>query len=141
MNNGDVNHGRRRFLVGATSVIGGVGAVGLAVPFVSSWQPSAKAEAAGAPRRLNITKIEEGERVTVEWRGQPVWVVRRTQMLDQLDGIADRLEDPNSEGSAARIRVWNLSVSEAGVPGGRRNLYPFGVLAILSSGTRLGRLG
>jgi len=72
MNNGDVNHGRRRFLVGATSVIGGVGAVGLAVPFVSSWQPSAKAEAAGAPRRLNITKIEEGERVTVEWRGQPV---------------------------------------------------------------------
>jgi len=98
MNNGDVNHGRRRFLVGATSVIGGVGAVGLAVPFVSSWQPSAKAEAAGAPRRLNITKIEEGERVTVEWRGQPVWVVRRTQeMLDQLDGIADRLEDPNSE--------------------------------------------
>ncbi|TDT37897.1 ubiquinol-cytochrome c reductase iron-sulfur subunit [Halospina denitrificans] len=98
MNNGDVNHGRRRFLVGATSVIGGVGAVGLAVPFVSSWQPSAKAEAAGAPRRLSISKIEEGERVTVEWRGQPVWVVRRTQeMLDRLEGLGERLEDPNSK--------------------------------------------
>ena len=98
MNNGNVNHGRRRFLVGATSVIGAAGAVGVAVPFVSSWQPSAKAEAAGAPRRLNISKIEKGERVTVEWRGQPVWVVRRTQeMLDRLDGIADRLEDPESK--------------------------------------------
>lgn len=98
MNNGDVNHGRRRFLVGATSVIGGVGAVGVAVPFVSSWQPSAKAEAAGAPRRLNISKIEKGARVTVEWRGQPVWVVRRTQeMLDRLGGLDERLEDPNSK--------------------------------------------
>ena len=97
MNNGNVNHGRRRFLVGATSVIGAAGAVGVAVPFLSSWQPSAKAEAAGAPRRLNITKIEKGERVTLEWRGQPVWVLRRTQeMLDRLDGIADRLEDPES---------------------------------------------
>jgi len=98
MNNGDVNHGRRRFLVGATSVIGGVGAVGVAVPFVSSWQPSAKAEAAGAPRRLNVSKIKEGERVTLEWRGQPVWVVRRTQeMLGRLDGITDRLQDPESK--------------------------------------------
>ena len=98
MNNGNVNHGRRRFLVGATSVIGAAGAVGVAVPFLSSWQPSAKAEAAGAPRRLNISKIEKGERVTVEWRGQPVWVLRRTQeMLGRLDGIADRLEDPESK--------------------------------------------
>ncbi|XOZ33487.1 ubiquinol-cytochrome c reductase iron-sulfur subunit [Halomonadaceae bacterium KBTZ08] len=98
MNNGDVNHGRRRFLVGATTVVGGVGAVGAAVPFVSSWWPSAKAEAAGAPRRLNISKIDVGQRVTVEWRGKPVWVVRRSpEMLENLDGISDRLEDPESE--------------------------------------------
>ena len=98
MNNGDVNHGRRRFLVGATTVVGGVGAVGAAVPFVSSWWPSAKAEAAGAPRRVDISKIDAGQRITVEWRGKPVWVVRRTpEMLENLEGISDRLEDPESK--------------------------------------------
>ena len=98
MNNGDVNHGRRRFLVGATTVVGGVGAVGAAVPFVSSWWPSAKAEAAGAPRRISVSKVDPGQRVTVEWRGQPVWVVRRTpEMLENLEGISDRLGDPESK--------------------------------------------
>lgn len=98
MNDGDVNHGRRRFLVGATTVVGGVGAVGAAVPFVSSWWPSAKAEAAGAPRRLNISKIDVGQRVTVEWRGKPVWVLRRSpEMVETLDNISDRLADPESE--------------------------------------------
>lgn len=98
MSNGDVNQSRRRFLVGATSVVGGVGVVGAAVPFVASWRPSARAEAAGAPRSVNVSKLEEGQQVTVEWRGQPVWVVKRSQeMLDNLEKVNDRLRDPDSE--------------------------------------------
>lgn len=98
MSNGDVNQSRRRFLVGATSVVGGVGVVGAAVPFVASWRPSAKAEAAGAPRSVNVSKLEEGQQVTVEWRGQPVWVVRRSEeMVENLESLRDRLADPDSE--------------------------------------------
>jgi len=97
MSDGDVNVGRRRFLVGATSVVGGVGAIGAAVPFVASWNPSAKAKAAGAPVKANIGKLQPGQRMTVEWRGKPVWVLRRTQeMMDNLEKIADRLADPES---------------------------------------------
>lgn len=98
MSNGDVNQSRRRFLIGATSVVGGVGVVGAAVPFVASWRPSAKAEAAGAPRSVNISKLEMGQQVTVEWRGKPVWVVRRSEeMLENIDKVSDRVADPQSE--------------------------------------------
>ena len=98
MNNGDVSQGRRRFLIGATSVVGGVGVVGAAVPFVASWNPSAKAEAAGAPVTVNISKIEPGQQITVSWRGKPVWIVRRTeQMLENIDKLTDRVKDPQSE--------------------------------------------
>lgn len=93
-----VNKGRRRFLVGATSVVGAVGAVGTLVPFVASWQPSAKAVAAGAPVRADFTKLEPGQRMTVEWRGKPVWIVNRTPEMiartEQLD--TSRLSDPES---------------------------------------------
>jgi len=98
MSNGDVSQGRRRFLIGATSVVGGVGVVGAAVPFVASWNPSAKAEAAGAPVTVNISKIEPGQQITVEWRGKPVWVVRRTkEMLEGIESLNDRMKDPESE--------------------------------------------
>jgi len=98
MNNGDVSQGRRRFLIGATAAVGGVGVVGAAVPFVASWNPSAKAEAAGAPVTVNISKIEPGQQITVEWRGKPVWVVRRTQeMLDNIEKLNDKVRDPQSE--------------------------------------------
>jgi ubiquinol-cytochrome c reductase iron-sulfur subunit len=98
MSNGDVSQGRRRFLIGATSVVGGVGVVGAAVPFVASWNPSAKAEAAGAPVTVNISKVEPGQKITVEWRGKPVWVIRRTgEMLKNIEKLTDRLRDPNSE--------------------------------------------
>jgi ubiquinol-cytochrome c reductase iron-sulfur subunit len=98
MNNGDVSQGRRRFLIGATSVVGGVGVVGAAVPFLGSWNPSAKAEAAGAPVTVNVSKIEPGQQITVEWRGQPVWIIRRTdEMLDNIEKLNDRVKDPNSE--------------------------------------------
>ncbi len=98
MSNGDVNASRRRFLIGATSVVGGVGAVGAAVPFVASWNPSAKAKAAGAPVRANISKIQPGQQMTVEWRGKPVWVVRRTkEMLDSIEKMNDKVLDPESQ--------------------------------------------
>ncbi|WP_341581398.1 ubiquinol-cytochrome c reductase iron-sulfur subunit [Marinobacter metalliresistant] len=98
MSNGDVSQGRRRFLIGATSVVGGVGVVGAAVPFVASWNPSAKAEAAGAPVTVNVNKVEPGQQITVEWRGKPVWVIRRTEeMLTNIKKQTDRLRDPNSE--------------------------------------------
>jgi ubiquinol-cytochrome c reductase iron-sulfur subunit len=98
MSNGDVSQGRRRFLIGATSVVGGVGVVGAAVPFVASWNPSAKAEAAGAPVTVNISKIEPGQQVTVEWRGKPVWIIRRTpEMLENIKKLNDRVKDPESE--------------------------------------------
>src|SRR5690554_2056430 len=97
MSNGDVSQGRRRFLIGATSVVGGVDVVGAAVPFVASWNPSAKAEAAGAPVTVNIDKIEPGQQITVEWRGKPVWIIRRTpEMLENIEKLSPRLKDPES---------------------------------------------
>lgn len=93
-----VNQGRRRVLTTLTSVAGAAGVVGAAVPFIGSWQPSAKAKAAGAPVEVNISKLEPGAMVTVEWRGKPVYIVRRTQeilaMLRDFD--MDKLQDPES---------------------------------------------
>ncbi|MBB3169138.1 ubiquinol-cytochrome c reductase iron-sulfur subunit [Simiduia aestuariiviva] len=97
MSNDGVNEGRRRFLTAATSVVGAVGAVGVAVPFVGSWNPSAKAKAAGAPVRANVSKLEPGQMIVVEWRGKPVYIVRRTEeTLQSLPGMADQLRDPES---------------------------------------------
>ena len=77
--------------------MGAVGAVGAAVPFVGSWSPSAKAKAAGAPVEINISKIEPGQMVTVEWRGKPVYVVRRTkEALAGLKVNEAQLRDPTS---------------------------------------------
>ena len=98
MSNDGVNSSRRTFLIGLTSAIGAAGAVGVAVPFVKSWQPSAKAKNAGAPVKIDISKLESGQRVVEEWRGQPIWVVRRTQdMLDTLPQLDEKLRDPAAE--------------------------------------------
>ncbi|RUR32379.1 ubiquinol-cytochrome c reductase iron-sulfur subunit [Vreelandella andesensis] len=116
-----VNKGRRRFLVGATSVVGAVGAVGVAVPFVASWQPSAKAKAAGAPVQADISKLEPGQRMTVEWRGRPVWIINRTpEMIERTEALgADSLSDPNSE----------VPQQPAYIQGGLRSIKPeIGVL-------------
>ena len=97
MSNDGTNSGRRKFLTAATSVVGAAGAVGIAVPFIGSWNPSAKAKAAGAPVKFDAGKMEPGQLVRVEWRGQPVFVVRRTQdQLDSLAGNDDQLKDPQS---------------------------------------------
>ncbi|KUM53531.1 MULTISPECIES: ubiquinol-cytochrome c reductase iron-sulfur subunit [Rheinheimera] len=98
MSNAPVDHGRRRFLTIATSVVGGVGAVGAAVPFVASWMPSEKAKQAGAAVSADISKLEPGQLIRVEWRGKPVWIVKRPQaMLDELATHEDKLRDPESE--------------------------------------------
>jgi ubiquinol-cytochrome c reductase iron-sulfur subunit len=92
------NNNRRRFLTVATSVVGGVGVVGAAVPFIASWNPSAKAKAAGADIEVDISGIEPGQLVRVMWRSKPVWIVRRTpEILEELGGHEDQLKDPNSE--------------------------------------------
>ncbi|MHB1075553.1 ubiquinol-cytochrome c reductase iron-sulfur subunit [Thiobacillus sp.] len=89
---------KRKFLIAATSAVGGVAVAGVAVPLVMSMLPSARAKAAGAPVEVDISKIEPGMLLTAEWRGKPVWVVNRTkEMLDLMAKHNDKLVDPNSE--------------------------------------------
>jgi ubiquinol-cytochrome c reductase iron-sulfur subunit len=100
MSGNEVNPSRRRFLTAATTVVGGVGMAFALVPFISSMQPSAKARAAGAPVRADISKLEPGQMIRVKWRGKPVWIVNRTQaMLDMLPSLDGQLRDPESQQS------------------------------------------
>jgi len=92
-----VDQGKRRFLVGATSVVGGVGVVSTATPFVMSLFPSERAKAAGAPVDVDIAKLESGQKIDVEWRGKVVWLINRTApMLESLPKLDPKLADPNS---------------------------------------------
>ncbi len=89
---------RRRFLTVATSVVGAVGVAGAAVPFIASWNPSAKAKAAGADVEVDISAIEPGQLIRVMWRSKPVWIVRRTpEILEELKQHEANLKDPSSE--------------------------------------------
>lgn len=98
MSNKEVDRSKRRFLIAATTAVGAVGAAVVAVPFVKSMLPSQRAKAAGAPVEVDISKVEPGMLLTVEWRGKPVWIVNRTkEMLDLLAKHDDRLKDPKSE--------------------------------------------
>jgi ubiquinol-cytochrome c reductase iron-sulfur subunit len=98
MNAQGVDQKRRRTLIAATSALGAVGAGFIAVPFISSMNPSAKARAAGAPVRADVSKLEPGALLRVKYRGQPIWVVNRTpQMLDALPQNDSKLTDPASE--------------------------------------------
>lgn len=98
MGGDNTNTGRRRFLTAATTVVGAVGVGFALVPFVSSMQPSAKARAAGAPVRADISKLEPGQMIRVKWRGKPVWLVKRTdEMLESLATLIPDLCDPDSE--------------------------------------------
>ena len=97
MSGDKTNTGRRRFLTAATTVVGAVGVGFVLVPFVSSMQPSAKARAAGAPVRADISKLEPGQMIRVKWRGKPVWMVKRTEeMLETLPTLDGDLRDPES---------------------------------------------
>ncbi len=98
MSSDGVNSGRRKFLTAATSVVGAAGAVGVLTPFVGSWNPSAKAKAAGAPVKFDVSKLAPGEMKNVEWRGKPVYVMRRTEeQIAALSSLDSQLKDPDSE--------------------------------------------
>jgi ubiquinol-cytochrome c reductase iron-sulfur subunit len=92
-----VDNGRRHFLLVATTVTGIAGAAMTAVPFLASWKPSARAQALGAPVEQDISKLETGALMKINWRGQAIYIVRRTpEMLSNLQGHDDRLRDPKS---------------------------------------------
>lgn len=100
MSSDGVDNNRRRFLTAATVVVGAVGTVAAAVPFLASWSPSARAKTAGAPVEANIGKLEPGQQIIVKWRGKPVWVVRRDEKaLATLPKVADELRDVDSNES------------------------------------------
>ncbi|KZZ44069.1 MAG: ubiquinol-cytochrome c reductase iron-sulfur subunit [Saccharospirillaceae bacterium] len=101
MSQDGVNKGRRTLLVGATAAVGAVGAGFVAVPFVKSWNPSEKAKAAGAPAKVDVSKIEPGAMLTAEWRGKPVYIARRTEeTLALLPSLNIRLKDPENNNKA-----------------------------------------
>ena len=114
--NGPVNTGRRRFLTATTAVVGAVGAGIAAVPFIKSWNPSARAKLAGAPGTADISGLQEGQRLILEWRGQPIWIVKRSKaVLDALPTLDANLRDPQSE---------NLDQQPAYIKGETRSLKP-----------------
>ena len=98
--NADVDTDKRRFLVAATSIVGGVGIAATAIPFLMSMWPSERAKAAGAPVEVDVSKMEMGQKIDVEWRGKVVWLVKRTpDMLASLPKLDSRVADPKSEQS------------------------------------------
>jgi ubiquinol-cytochrome c reductase iron-sulfur subunit len=106
MSNSTVDASKRTWLI-ASSCAGAVGAGFVAVPFVSSFQPSERAKAAGAPVEVDISTLEPGQKMTVEWRGKPVWILRRTpEMLATLKKTDDDVADPNSDRTAYPTPEW-----------------------------------
>ncbi len=93
-----VDTGRRKMLTVSASVVGAVGAAVAIVPFVSTMSPSARALASGAPVEVDVSKLEPGQKIQVEWRRKPVWIVRRSdKMVSLLNSTEDRVRDPNSD--------------------------------------------
>ncbi len=100
MSEATVDNGRRTWLI-TSAAMGGVGAAAVAVPFVSSFSPSERAKAAGASVEFDVSKLQPGEKAVVEWRGKPVWVMRRTpEQLAALEQIDGQLADPASDRTA-----------------------------------------
>ena len=122
MNTDGESKGRRYFLIAATSAVSTVGVMGAAVPFVKSWTPSAKARAAGAPIRIDISRLRPGEMLgpIPAWRGQPVFVVARTAAdIENLAAVNDELADPASDNLAKQPpyarSAWRSRKPEVGV--------------------------
>ena len=110
MSSDGVNKERRRFLVATTSVVGAVGTGLAAVPFVQSWNPSAKARSVGGPVEVNIGKMEHGQLLKVQWRGQTIGILRRTpEMLEDLNLVVENLRDPDSIESKQPIYANNAN--------------------------------
>lgn len=103
-----VNKKRRRFLIAATSVVGAVGAGFVAVPFIKSWKPSARAKAVGAPVQVALDGLDPGQLLKVQWRGQTIGILRRTQeTLDLLPEVDNDLRDPASQESEQPVFAQN----------------------------------
>jgi ubiquinol-cytochrome c reductase iron-sulfur subunit len=138
-----IDRGKRRFLVGATSVVGGVGVVSTATPFVMSLFPSERAKAAGAPVDVDIGKLEPGQKIDVEWRGKVVWIINRTPpMLESLPKLDPKLADPNSNVSQQTTRLQERAPLDQGQRAGvDRHLHAPRLLADLSSRGRPADLG
>ena len=103
-----VDTSKRWFLTKAASAVGAAGVVIATVPFISSMQPSEKAQAAGAPVEVDISKLEQGQMIRVMWRGKPVWIVQRTpESLNSLAKLTDKLRDPKSEESEQPAEAKN----------------------------------
>ena len=110
MSSDGIDKSRRRFLTAATSVVGGAGVVAVAVPFLASWNPSARAQSAGAPVQADISKLEAGAQIIVKWQGKPVWVVRRDEAA--VAGLTDSkltslLRDAGSNESVQPVYAKN----------------------------------
>lgn len=111
-----INTGRRRFLTATTAVVGAVGAGFAAVPFIASWNPSARAKLAGAPVTADISALAVGQRLVLEWRGQPIWIVRRSpDVLKALPMLDAQLADPKSQ---------NVDQQPAYITGVTRSIKP-----------------
>ncbi len=96
MNNIDGN--KRKFLAITASIVSGIGLSFATIPFIASWLPSAKAKALGSSIDIDISKIDVGQKITIEWRGQPIFIINRTnENLKNLNNLSDKLKDPNSE--------------------------------------------
>lgn len=97
MNKNIINAKRRKYII-ATSILSGIGLGFATIPFITSWLPSAKAKAMGGPIDIDTSKIEEGQKITVDWRGQPIFIIKRGQSsIENLKSITEKLRDPNSK--------------------------------------------
>jgi ubiquinol-cytochrome c reductase iron-sulfur subunit len=104
----NVNKSRRTLLL-STGAVGVVGAGFAAVPFLKSWLPSERAKAAGGPVKVDVSKVEPGQMLNVLWRGQPVFLVNRTEkQTGVLESLNDKLKDPNSESSIQPEYIDNI---------------------------------
>lgn len=95
-----INRPKRRFLIATTSVVAAVGVAAVSVPFIKSWMPSERAKLGGAPIQFDLSKLEPGRQVTLEWRSKPIFVLRRTPDVLQslnLPSLRQQLRDPDSE--------------------------------------------
>ena len=111
MSDNAVDTSKRTWLI-ATSCAGAVGGAAVAVPFVSTFQPSEKAKAAGAAVEVDISSLKPGEKMTVEWRGKPVWIIRRTpEQLESLNKTENLLADPKSQRNPADRKSTRLNSS------------------------------
>ena len=115
--NDQVDYGRRRLLTVAAAGGGAIGIAFAAIPFIESWQPSARAKALGAPVTVDASKLEAGQMLKVVWRGQPVYVVRRSKaVVDSLNGHDDLLADPKSDDSLQPDYVKSQGAARARNP-------------------------